>query len=105
MIIFIVICLPETVAPVSSCTSLASIDVDLFDLESSSRASSLAKQMDNTNTTKLCREDFDYVFDKLISRTHNFKADIQAAVESDPLMTMQDIYLKMALKVKTLPQR
>ena len=55
--------------------------------------------MDNTNITKLCRDDFDKVYDKLISRIHNFKADIEAAMESSETMTMQDIYRSMALKV------
>merc|ERR1711990_874808 len=62
-----------------------------------SKASSLAKQMDNSNITKLCREDFDKVFDKLISPSLKFKTDIEAAMTSSESMTMQDIYRKMAL--------
>merc|ERR1711997_936519 len=62
-----------------------------------SKASRLAKQMDNTNITKLCREDFDKVFDKLISPSLKFKTDIQTAMASAETMTMQDIYRKMAL--------
>ena len=64
-----------------------------------SKASRLAKQMDNTNITKLCREDFDVVFEKLISPTLKFKTDIQDAMTSEENMTMQDIYRKMALTV------
>ena len=55
--------------------------------------------MDNTNITKLCREDFDIVFDKLISPSLKFKTDIQAAMTSSEKLTMQDIYRKMALTV------
>ena len=64
-----------------------------------SKASRLAKQMDNTNITKLCREDFDVVFEKLISPSLKFKTDIQAAMASADKMTMQDIYRKMAWEV------
>ena len=65
-----------------------------------SKASRLAKHMDNTNITKLCREDFDVLFDKLISPSLKFKTDIQTAMASAETMTMQDIYRKMALTVK-----
>ena len=58
--------------------------------------------MDNTNITKLCREDFDKVFDKLISPSLKFKTDIQTAMASAETMTMQDIYRKMALTVNFL---
>ena len=58
--------------------------------------------MDNTNITKLCREDFDIVFDKLISPSLKFKTDIQAAMASSEKLTMQDIYRKMALTVTYL---
>lgn len=70
-----------------------------------SRATILAKQMDNTNATNLCRDDFDKVYDKLIPRYHDFKADIEAAMKSSvspETMTMQEIYLKMASMVSTL---
>ena len=67
-----------------------------------SKASRLAKQMDNSNITKLCREDFDKVFDQLISPAIKFKDDIEAAMTSSESMTMQDIYRKMALTVNYL---
>ena len=67
-----------------------------------SKASRLAKQMDNSNITKLCREDFDKVFDQLISPAIKFKDDIEAAMTSSESMTMQDIYRKMALTVNHL---
>ena len=69
-----------------------------------SRAMILAQQMDNTNTTNLCRDDFNQVYHRMITRSHDFKADIEAAMKSSvspETMTMQEIYLKMASMVST----
>ena len=81
----------------SSCLDLL-VNISLLE----NAASRLAKQMDNTNITKLCRQDFDVLFEKLISPSLKFKTDIQAAMSSPETMTMQDIYRKMALTVTFL---
>ena len=78
------------------------LDYNVKFLIAESKASRLAKQMDNSNITKLCREDFDKLFDKLISPGLKFKTDIEAAMKSSESMTMQDIYRKMALTVNHL---